>query len=175
MSGLNTGRFLDRPEFARLHDKGNEENVFDRFDFKLSDKDTLQLNLQFTRSWFQNPNTWDQQLQICTVLVRIVQRRSVHTAHPSLNPLTGTPLGPTDQRSQIKTFNIAPTWMHLLNTNTVFTFGAFVRHDQYNYYPSNDPFSDLGDLQDETVCSAQVPDQCGRSRGCVLRERHQQH
>ena len=33
----------------------------------------------------------------------------------------------------------------------MFTVGAFVRHDQYNYYPSNDPFSDLGPLQDETV------------------------
>jgi hypothetical protein len=41
--------------------------------------------------------------------------------------------------------------VRLLNDNTVFTIGAFVRHDQYNYYPSNDPFSDIGDLQDETV------------------------
>ena len=31
-----------------------------------------------------------------------------------LNPITGNPLGPTDQRSQIKTFNIAPTWTHLI-------------------------------------------------------------
>ena len=68
LSGLNTGRFLDGPEFTVLHDKGNEENVFDRVDFKISDKDTLQLNLAFTRSWFQTPNTWDQQLQTCTTL-----------------------------------------------------------------------------------------------------------
>jgi hypothetical protein len=33
----------------------------------------------------------------------------------------------------------------------VFTFGAFVRHDQYNYYPSSDPFNDYGPLQDETT------------------------
>ncbi len=44
-SGLNTDRFLDPPEFQVLHDKGNEENFFDRFDFKLSDADTIQLNL----------------------------------------------------------------------------------------------------------------------------------
>ena len=31
------------------------------------------------------------------------------------------------------------------------TAGAFVRHDQYNYYPSGDLFSDLGPIQDETV------------------------
>jgi hypothetical protein len=151
VSGLNTGRFLDGPEFATLHDKGNEENVFDRADYKLSDKDTLQLNLQFTRSWFQNPNTWDQQLQICTALSSLCSGAQYAPGSVILNPLTGNPLGPTDQRSQIRTFNVAPTWVRLINTNAVFTIGAFVRHDQYNYYPSNDPFSDLGDLQDETV------------------------
>jgi hypothetical protein len=31
-SGLNSGRFLDPPEFAVMHDKGNEENLFDRVD-----------------------------------------------------------------------------------------------------------------------------------------------
>jgi hypothetical protein len=35
-SGLNSGRFLDPPEFAVVHDKGNEENVFDRVDLQLS-------------------------------------------------------------------------------------------------------------------------------------------
>ncbi len=44
-----------------FHDHGNEENVFDRFDFKLSDKDTINLNLRFTRSWFQTPNSYDAQ------------------------------------------------------------------------------------------------------------------
>ena len=32
------------------------------------------------------------------------------------DPVTGGPLGPTDQRSQIKTFNIAPTWTRLIGT-----------------------------------------------------------
>jgi hypothetical protein len=151
VSGLNTGRFLDGPEFATLHDKGNEENIFNRADYKLSDKDTIQFNLQFTRSWFQNPNTWDQQLQICTALSALCSGAQYAPGSVILNPLTSAPLGPTDQRSQIRTFNIAPTWVRLLNTNTALTIGAFVRHDQYNYYPSNDPFSDIGDLQDETV------------------------
>ena len=31
------------------------------------------------------------------------------------------------------------------------TLGGWVRRDQYNYYPSPDPFDDLGPLQDETV------------------------
>src|SRR6202035_5997440 len=41
----------------------------------------------------------------------------------------------------------------LISANTVLTVGAFVRRDAYNYYPSTDPFSDLGppSLQRETV------------------------
>jgi hypothetical protein len=146
-SGLDTSRFLDPPEFSVLHDKGNEENFFDRFDFKPTSQDSLQLNLGFTRSWFQNPNTWDQQLQTCTALSALC-----NSAHMTvINPISGVDLTPTDQRSQIRTFNIAPTWTRILSPDAVFTFGAFVRHDQYNYYPSPDPFADLGPLQDETV------------------------
>src|SRR5205085_2336823 len=55
-NGLNSGRFLDPPEFTVMHAKGNEENVFDRLDFQLSNADSLHLNLGFTRSWFQTPN-----------------------------------------------------------------------------------------------------------------------
>ena len=34
VNGLQTGRFLDPPEFAVLHDKGNQTNIFDRLDLK---------------------------------------------------------------------------------------------------------------------------------------------
>ena len=59
VSGLNSGRFLDPPEFTPVHDKGNEENAFDRVDFQLNQKDTIHANFQYTRSWFQTPNTFD--------------------------------------------------------------------------------------------------------------------
>ena len=42
-----------------MHDKGNEENIFDRFDYVFSPKNALHLNFQFTRSWFQTPNSYD--------------------------------------------------------------------------------------------------------------------
>ena len=58
----------------------------------------------------------------------------------------GNVVGPADQRSQIKTFNIAPSWIRLVNSTTVLTLGAFVRRDQYNYYPSGNPFADLKGL-----------------------------
>src|SRR5579862_2739136 len=142
-SGLNSGRFLDPPEFAVIHDKGNEENIFDRVDYQISTGDSIHLNLGFTRSWFQTPNSFDT--QNATAWSGLV------VDNGGLGP-NGVPVGPADQRSQIKTFNIAPSWTRALSTDTVFTFGGFVRRDNYNYYPSANPFSDLApNLQAQTV------------------------
>src|SRR5438132_8866952 len=91
VSGLNSGRFLDPPEFTVIHAKGNEENIFDRVDYQFSSADSIHLNLGFTRSWFQNPNAFDN-------------------LHAGETDPFGNPLPATDQRSQIKTFNIAPAW-----------------------------------------------------------------
>src|ERR1022692_561337 len=60
-NGMNTSRFLDGPEFTVMHDHGNQQNVFDRIDLKPSESDTISLNLGFTRSWFQTPNSFDGQ------------------------------------------------------------------------------------------------------------------
>jgi Carboxypeptidase regulatory-like domain/TonB-dependent Receptor Plug Domain len=132
-NGLNTGRFLDPPEFTVIHSKGKQENIFDRVDYKLSNADSIQLNLGLTRSWFQNPNSFDNVL------------------HTGQTDPSGNPLGPTDQRSQIRTFNIAPSWNRVLSNNAVFTLGTFLRHDQYNYYPSQNLFDDLSPIQQESV------------------------
>ena len=144
LSGLNTGRFLDPPEFAVMHDKGNLENLFDRLDFKPSQADTVNINFGLTRSWFQTPNSFDA--QNATAWSGLV------VDNGGLGP-NGLPVGSTDQRSKIRTFNIAPTWTRLINANTILTFGGFVRQDQYNYYPSGNPFADLGPggLQLQTV------------------------
>ncbi|MGH9743570.1 MAG: TonB-dependent receptor, partial [Candidatus Acidiferrum sp.] len=128
VNGLNSGRFLDPPEFAAIHDRGNEENIFDRVDYNISQADSLHLNLQYSRSWFQTPNTYD-----------------------NLSTFNGNPAGDTDERSKIGTFNIAPTWTRLIGTSAVLTAGAFVRQDQYNYYPSNNPLADLGPINSETI------------------------
>ena len=145
-NGLNSGRFLDPPEFAVMHDKGNEENIFDRVDYQVSSKDSIHLNFGFTRSWFQNPNSFDQEFHTC------VPGYPCNSAGQIINTATGNPLGLANQVSQIKTFNIAPTWTRLINNNTVFTLGGFVRKDLYNYYPSADPLNDLApDLQGESV------------------------
>ena len=146
VSGLNTGRFLDAPEFRVFHDKGNEENVFDRLDYMFNQTDSVHFNFGFSRSWFQNPNTFDQQFHTCSAGF------TCNGAGQAVNPLNANLLGPTDQRSRIVTFNIAPTWNHIIGSRAVFTLGAFVRKDQDNYYPSADPFADFSpDLQAQSI------------------------
>ena len=129
-NGLRSGRFLDPPEFAAIHDVGNQENIFDRLDYELTSKDTIHGNFQYTRSWFQTPNTFD----------------NLNVLDPN-----GINVGNTDQRSKIGTFNIAPTWTRLISPSAVFTLGAYVRRDQYNYYPSGNPFADFGPINSETI------------------------
>jgi len=150
VNGLNSGRFLDPPEFTVLHDKGNEENLFDRVDYQLRAADSVHLNFGYSRSWFQTPNSLDaENATPWSGLAGIVPQMAVFNG---LDP-NGNVVGPTDQRSKIGTFNIAPSWTHVLNTHAVSTLGAFVRHDDYNYYPSSDPFADLGppSLQRQSV------------------------
>jgi hypothetical protein len=123
-NGLRTGRFLDPPEFQAIHDKGNQENLFDRVDYNISSADTIHVNAGYTRSWFQTPNSLDN--------------LNVGVTDP-----TGALVGPVDQRSLINTYNIAPVWTRLISSTTLFTLGAFVRHDGYDYFPSANIFADL--------------------------------
>ncbi|HET8925548.1 MAG TPA: TonB-dependent receptor [Candidatus Acidoferrum sp.] len=124
-NGLNTSRFLDPPELQAIHDKGNEENLFDRFDYNVTSADSIHTNFQYTRSWFQTPNTIDN--------------LNTGVQDPTNSALL---VGPQDQRAKINTFNIAPVWTRLISTTTLFTFGGFVRHDQFDYYPSGNVFAD---------------------------------
>ena len=144
VNGLNSGRFLDGPEFTVMHDKGNEENIFDRVDYQFNAANSLHLDLLYTRSWFQTPNSFDGQFASPWF--------GVVVANGGLDP-DGNPVGPTDQRSKIGTYNIAPTWTRLINSSTVLTIGGFVRRDQFNYYGSDNPFADLGpsNLQQEAA------------------------
>ncbi|HKD60295.1 MAG TPA: carboxypeptidase regulatory-like domain-containing protein [Terracidiphilus sp.] len=137
--GLNTGRFLDPPEFTVFHAKGNEQNFFDRIDYSLTPADSVHLNLNYSRSWFQNPNAFDN-----------LNVQNVVSGGASANPVFGS-VGDTDQRSKIDTFNIAPSYTRILNKNAVLNSSAWVRKDLYHYYPSANPFADLGPLQTSSI------------------------
>jgi hypothetical protein len=112
LNGLNTGRFLDTPEFRPIQDKGNSETFFDRLDFQPNGKDSLHLNLFAAHTWFQAPNTFDQAA------------------------------AGQDQRQNLKSFNLAPGWTHLFSPTTLLTVNGFVRQDRLQYYPSANVFSD---------------------------------
>ncbi len=129
-SALESGRFLDAPEFAVLHDKGNEENLFDRIDGQLSNVSSLHMNLQYTRSLFQTPNSYDTQYGFV--------QGSLTTA-------------PADQRSKIETWLFAPTYTRILGAHAVLNFAPYVRRDNYRYLPSANLLNDLGPIQQESV------------------------
>ncbi len=107
-----SGRYLDSPEFRPQHDIGNNQQFFDRFDFAATSRDTLHLNLFYGRSWFQIPNTLDQAA------------------------------AGQDQRQMVRTYNIAPGWVHLFGPAAVLTVTPFYRQDDVRYYPSRDPLAD---------------------------------
>ena len=123
VSGLNTARFLDPPEILALHDRGNEQSVFDRLDYQISTLDTFHVNLGYTRSSFKTPNTYDG-------------------LNDGVTDPSGNLVGPQDQSSLIRTVSVAPVWTRLVNSTTLFTLGGFFRQDQYTYNPSGNVFAD---------------------------------
>lgn len=108
-----SGRYLDTPEFSPLHDVGNNERIFDRLDYQAGQNDTLHLDLFAARSWFQIPNTYDQQD------------------------------AGQDQRQQVRTYNVALGWVHLLGPTMILNVNPFFRQDIVQYYPTANPFDDL--------------------------------
>jgi hypothetical protein len=140
---MNTGRFLDPPEFHAIHDKGNEENLFDRVDYAITSADSVRFNLGYTRSWFQTPNSYDTQY---------ATQWPTNSAGVAIGP-NGLAVGPSDQRAQIQTVNFAPSYTRAISPTAVLTTNYYFRRDNFHYYPSNNPFADRGapDLQQESI------------------------
>ena len=144
--GMNSGRFLDPPEFQVFHDKGNEQNFFDRVDYTFSAADSMHLDFNYSRSWFQTPNSYDS-----------LDVQNVVSGGTSADPVFAA-VGNADQRSKIGTINISPTYTRVIDNNSVFNLGAFVRRDEYNYFPSGNPLADLGpaNLQTSSILQSRT-------------------
>ena len=112
VDAVNSARFLDTPETVNLHANGNAENIFQRLDYRVTDKTNLQLNASLSHSWFQTPNTFDQQA-----------------------------LG-QNQRQTIMSFNIAPQLRHTFNSRAFGRANVWLRQDKIRYRPSGNIFSD---------------------------------
>jgi hypothetical protein len=63
LNGIQSGHFLDTPEFVPIHDRGNNESIFDRLDWQPTGRDALHLNLFAARNRFEVPNSLDQLTQ----------------------------------------------------------------------------------------------------------------
>ena len=111
-----TGRFLDPPEFTVFHDKGNEENIYDRIDYNFTPVDSVHLDLNYSRSWFQTPNAFSG--------VNVQNVVGATGASPS--PVFAT-VGNTDQRSFIGTYYIHPTYTRVVKNYSVFNLSALAR------------------------------------------------
>lgn len=112
VDGINSGRFLDAPELVALHANGNAQNLIERVDCKVTPKTSLHLNTSVSRSWFQTPNTLDQE---------------------ALNQ---------NQRQTVASFNVAPSMLHTFSSSAFNQTNLWVREDKIRYWPSADPLAD---------------------------------
>ena len=112
IDGINSGRFLDTPEVIPLHANGNAENLIERLDYRASQQTSLQLNTSLSRSWFQTPNTLDQDA------------------------------AGQNQRQTILSFNVAPSLLHTFNSSMFNQTNLWVRQDKVRYRPSEEMFAD---------------------------------
>ncbi len=163
--GLNTGRFLDPPEFVVFHDKGNEENAFDRVDYQFTQVDSVHLNLNYSRSWFQTPNAYDN-----------VNVLNVVSGGAGPDPVFAN-VGNTDQKSKIGTFDIAPTYTRVFGTNAVLNFGGLrsagcIQLLSQRQSPGRSRSPESANLVDRTVSDTH---QCWAAHRFLLRKGNQQH
>jgi Carboxypeptidase regulatory-like domain len=112
VDGVDSQRFLDAPEFRPLHANGNAESLFDRLDWRPNDATSLHLNVSAARSWFQAPNTYDQQA------------------------------AGQDQRQHMTSFNVGLGVSRVLSPVLLLSANTWVRQDRVNYFPSANVFSD---------------------------------
>ncbi len=171
-NGLNTGRFLDGRKLLSSTIKGTKKISSTALTIN-SRKRTPSVSISATAgpgSRLRIPTTrnlgQDGPFNSATPICPPGQTGSCGGLGPN-----GQPVGSQDQRSKIGTFNIAPSWTRLINSNTVFTLGGFVRRDEYNYYPSENPFADQSpDLQFETVNQYRTLTNAGVPRQRLLRK-----
>jgi hypothetical protein len=128
LDGVRSGRFLDTPEFLPIHDIGNSETIFDRFDYQHDANNIFHLNLFGARNWIQIPNTFDQLCGTTTATGACV---------------------PQDQRQRVLTWSIAPGFQHIFNNTTLLSINPYIREDEFSYFPSKDLFADTPATQSQ--------------------------
>jgi hypothetical protein len=106
ISAMKTNRYLDPVSLGNLHNGGNLERVFSRFDYQPSDRDTFRLNLMAGNSSFQLANLPSQQAN------------------------------GMDQRQGLQDFSVMLGWVRTLTPRTTWDITASVRTAKATLAPS---------------------------------------
>ena len=168
-NGLNTGRFLDPPGIrghARPWQRG--ESVRPRRLSAFGSTDSIHLNSRLYALVVPDPQFLRHAK--CDGVERTGgrQRRS----RPQRN--SGGSDGSALARSE-RSISRRPGLASVVSPRGVHAGSAFVRQDQYNYYPSGNPFADFTpDLQSETIGQNRTLTNAGAARRSRLRQRHPQ-
>ena len=137
--------------------KGNQENFFDRFDYVFTPNDALHVNVGFTRSWFQTPNSTTARTTACSG----PDGQSARASRSALE----------DSDLQYRSFVDA----HHQHQCSFQRWSALCAAMTFNYYRSDNPFADLSPIQSDKRCAASHADECRSARQLHLHERHSQH
>lgn len=105
-SSHKSNRFLDQVSLDNLHNGGNAQRAFGRFDYQVSPRDQLRLNLMAGRSSFQVANF-----------------RSQHAAGQ-------------DQRQLLRDASVSLGWLHTLDARTAFDATFSYRGTIAQLFPS---------------------------------------
>jgi len=156
VSGLKTDRFLDPPEFEAIHDTGHHAALFDRVDYRPTDRDTIRLNVQTATSGFDVPNTYDTVAQaqhqdvgsfnVAPAYSRVIGSDKLFTANgfvrrdhvtylPSPNPLDDTPASVSQDRTLLNMGFKADMSISTVNHNVKFggTIAATKLHERFTF------------------------------------------
>ncbi|MGH9628030.1 MAG: TonB-dependent receptor [Bryobacteraceae bacterium] len=103
---LKSNRYLDQVSLDNLHNGGNSERAFSRFDYQVSAVDQLRLNLMAGRSSFKLANL-----------------RSQHAAGQ-------------DQRQALRDFGASLGWLHVMDARSTFDTTVSYRTSIAQFFPS---------------------------------------
>ncbi len=129
---------------------------FDRIDRQFTSKDSVHLNLTYSRSWFQTPNTYDT-----------LNVNNVVAGGTGSSPVLGD-VGDADQKSKIETFNISPTYTRTIGANAVFNFCALCTKGLLQLLSKHKPAGGSGSHSESKHLAGSHSAECWRAHRPLL-------
>ena len=145
-----------------MHDHGNQAELFDRLDFKPSQAGHHQPELSASPAPGSRPPIPSTPRTPPPGPAPCVRTISATRPLATASAPTARLVGPHRSALARSAPTTSPPPRRICSAaTTVLTFGGFARQDQYNYYPSRDPFSDL-------IARSPTPDRSARIAGSPI-------